>query len=147
MTNKALLAALLAIFLTPSWAGLGGAASNFGSHARSGQARAASTGLASYTDVQATLESGTVVHQYVDGEGTVFAVSWSGPFPPDLKEILGSHFETMVAQAGKNARPGSPISVQQPDVVIVSGGHMGAFEGQAWLPAKLPAGFNTGDVK
>lgn len=147
MTMKVLLAALLATTLGCSWASLGGSATSFGSHASAESAQAASTGLASYTDVQSTLDSGTVVHQYVDGQGTVFAVSWAGPYLPDLKAILGSSFDALTAQAGKRARGSSQVSVQQPDLVIISGGHMGAFQGQAWLPQKLPAGFNTGDIK
>ena len=146
MGMKALLAALLATTLGCSWASLGGSAVAVGARARAEQAQAVSTGLASYTDVQTTLASGTVVHQYLDGNGTVFAVSWSGPFPPDLKEILGSAFDAMTAQMGKSVRAGQ-VSVRQPDLVIISGGHMGSFQGQAWLPGKLPAGFNTGDIK
>jgi GMP synthase-like glutamine amidotransferase len=54
----------------------------------------------------------------------------------------------MVAHAAKARRAGrSQLSLKQSDLVIVSGGHMGAFEGHAWLPAKLPAGFNPGDIK
>jgi hypothetical protein len=33
----------------------------------------------------------------VDGNGLVFAVSWSGPYLPDLKELLGSHFGMLVS--------------------------------------------------
>jgi hypothetical protein len=28
-------------------------------------------------------------------------------------------------------------------VVVQSGGHMGAFEGRAWIPSRVPAGFDT----
>jgi uncharacterized protein DUF2844 len=145
---KALVAALLAISVSGSWAGLGGTSANLGPPTLAAQAHPASTGLAAYTDVQKKLESGTVVHEYVDAQGTVFAVSWSGPYMPDLKELLGSHFEALVAHAGTAGRGGrSQLTLKQSDLVIVSGGHMGAFEGRAWLPPKLPAGFNPGDIK
>ena len=145
---KALFAALLAVSANVSWAGLGSTPANLGPRVLAAQARAASTGVAAYTDVAKKLESGTVVHEYLDAQGTVFAVSWSGPFLPDLKEILGSHFETMVAHAGRTPGAGrSRLSLKQPDLVIVSGGHMGAFEGRAWLPTKLPSGFETGSIK
>jgi hypothetical protein len=112
------------------------------------QSQSGSTGRAAYTDVEKKLESGTVVHEYVDASGTVFAVSWAGPFLPDLKEILGSHFNAMVTHANKSAKAGrSQLALRQSDLVIVSGGHMGSFEGRAWLPAKLPAGFEPGDIK
>jgi hypothetical protein len=145
---KAVVAALLAMTMNVTWAGLGSTPSNLGPRALAAQNRSGSTGLAAYTDVEKKLESGTVVHEYVDAQGTVFAVSWSGPFLPDLKELLGSHFDAMVAHAGKARRAGrSQLSLKQSDLVIVSGGHMGAFEGHAWLPAKLPAGFKPGDIK
>ncbi|HXE49961.1 MAG TPA: DUF2844 domain-containing protein [Ramlibacter sp.] len=145
---KALVAALLAIAMNGSWAGLGSTPANLGPRMLAAQNISGSTGLATYTDVQKKLESGTVVHEYVDAQGTVFAVSWSGPYLPDLKEILGSHFDTLVAHAGNARRGGrSPLVLKQPDLMIVSGGHMGAFEGHAWLPAKLPAGFKPGNIK
>lgn len=145
---KAMVAALLAISVTGSWAGLGSAPATFGAGVLAAQTRTQSTGPAAYSDVETKLESGAVVHEYVDAAGIVFAVSWSGPFLPDLKEILGSHFSAMVANAGTGAKAGrSQLSLKQSDLVIVSAGHMGAFEGQAWLPAKLPPGFNAGDIK
>jgi hypothetical protein len=33
------------------------------------------------------------------------------------------------------------------EAVVVSEGHMGAFEGRAWLPARLPAGFDPREMK
>lgn len=145
---KALIAALLAVSASSGWAGLGGKAASFGPRVLAAQTHAKSTGLAAYTDVEKKLESGTVVHEYADANGTVFAVSWSGPYQPDLKEILGTHFQAMVEQAKKSPRGSrSQFKLNQSDLVIVSGGHMGAFEGRAWLPPKLPAGFNPGDIK
>jgi hypothetical protein len=145
---KSLVAALLAFSMSGSWAGLGSTPANLGPRTLAAQTRPASTGLAAYTDVEKKLESGTVVHEYVDSQGTVFAVSWSGPYLPDLKELLGGHFDALVAHAGNVRRGGrSGLSLNQSDLVIVSGGHMGAFEGRAWLPPKLPAGFNPGDIK
>jgi hypothetical protein len=145
---KALLAAALAVWMSSSWAALGGAPANLGPRVLAAQAHTGSTGRAPYSDLEKKLESGTVVHEYVDGAGTVFAVSWAGPFLPDLKELLGEHFDAMVAHANSTARAGrSQLALERSDLVIVSGGHMGAFEGRAWLPARLPAGFNPGDIK
>lgn len=145
---KALIAALLAVSTCSSWAALGSKPANFGPRVLAAQTHAKSTGQAPYTDVEKKLESGTVVHEYTDANGTVFAVSWSGPYPPDLKEILGPYFDTMVEQAKKTPRGArSHFKLKQSDLVIVSSGHMGAFEGRAWLPAKLPAGFSPGDIK
>jgi len=141
-------AALLAISMSGSWAALGGRPANLGPRVLAAQTHAESTGQAAYTEVENKLESGTVVHEYTDAGGTVFAVSWSGPFLPNLKEILGVHFDTMVEQARKAPRSGrSHFRLKQSDLVIVSDGHMGSFEGRAWLPSQLPPGFNPGDMK
>ena len=145
---KSILAALAAaFFVCGSWAALGGAPASLGAHARE-QSSTVSTPFSSFTVVAKELDSGTTVHEYVDPTGTVFAVSWSGPFMPDLKEILGPHFEAMLAQAvqGQEGRR-SGLSLRRSDVVIVSDGHMGAFEGRAWLPARLPTGFDPSQAR
>jgi hypothetical protein len=104
------------------------------------------TGTA-YTDVSRTLHSGTVVHEFVDANGAVFAVSWAGPFKPDLKRLLGRHFARLRDGDGHRAANRSRVDVEAGDFVVQSGGHMGAFEGKAWIPARLPAGFDTQEMK
>jgi hypothetical protein len=130
-----------------AWAGLGGPPTQLGAAATTSTASKAPDGQSAYTEIDKQLDSGTLVREYVDASGTVFAVSWSGPFPPDLKEILGPYFDTLVAHGKRPGGGRSPLVVEQGGVVIVSGGHMGALQGKAWLPAKLPAGFNPGDIK
>jgi Protein of unknown function (DUF2844). len=141
---KSLLALLAAVFFScGSWAALGGAPARLQEHAVKATSGKVSTATGSYTVMQKELDSGTTVHEYLDSAGTVFAVSWSGPFLPDLKEILGPHFDTM-AQAGKRRdQQRSRLAVRRSDVVIISDGRMGAFEGRAWVPAKVPAGFDV----
>jgi hypothetical protein len=138
-----LAAAVLAAGMSTGWAALGGRPAKLGAHVAAQKSQAASTGQAAYTESQKVLDSGTTVHEWLDAAGNVFAVSWSGPFLPDLKEILGPHFNAMAAQQ-RNQRAGgrSPLHLDQSDVVIDSAGHMGAFHGRAWLPAQLPAGFD-----
>jgi hypothetical protein len=142
---KSLLALLAAAFFScGSWAALGGPPAKLQAHAVKEASSRVSTATGSYTVMQKQLDSGTTVRQYLDGAGTVFAVSWSGPFLPDLKEILGVHFDAMVAQASKRRNDQrSRLALRRPDVVIDSTGRMGAFEGRAWLPAKVPAGFDV----
>jgi hypothetical protein len=99
-----------------------------------------------YIDIARTLKSGTVVHEFVDASGSVFAVTWSGPFKPDLKELLGRHFDALGQGAQGGATPAASAA-KRDEVVVQSGGHMGAFEGRAWLPSRLPAGFDTQEMK
>lgn len=146
---KGWVVAVLALSMNAGWAGLGGQPANPGPRARAAHAGAsAAAPVATFTDLVRQLESGTTVHEYVGANGAVFAVSWSGPYVPDLKELLGVHFDAMVEHANKSARAGrSQLVLKRSDLVIVSGGHMGAFQGRAWLPAQLPAGFTPGDIK
>lgn len=141
---KSLLAALAAAFFTGgSWAGLGAAPAHWPTQAAAPRSSTLSTGSASYTVVQRQLDSGTTVQEFVDSSGTVFAVSWSGPFLPDLQELLGIHFDAMVAQGRRQGGQRSRLAVQSLEAVIVSEGHMGALAGRAWLPPRLPAGFDA----
>jgi hypothetical protein len=41
----------------------------------------------------------------------------------------------------------APVSVATSGLVIRTGGHMGSFAGQAWLPAALPAGLTGNDIQ
>ena len=100
-----------------------------------------------YTDISRTMRGKTQVHEFVDATGTVFAVSWSGPFKPDLQRLLGRHFSAYQKGEGQRTGNRSRQRVDTGDMVVVSAGHMGAFEGHAWLPARLPAGFDPEEMK
>jgi hypothetical protein len=132
-----------------AYAALGGTPSDFGGTTAPPAARrlAAATEAqaeAVYTVTQSTLDSGTVVREYSDTAGKVFAVSWRGPTLPDLRTLLGEKFAVMTSSAGKRAQAGhSQLAVDQSDVVLVSNGHMRSFAGHAWIPSALPAGFDT----
>ncbi len=136
-----------------AYAALGGAPSDFGTTPlrQGGRSLAAATAgdtAAVYTVSQSTLDSGTVVREYSNTLGIVFAVSWSGPALPDLRTLLGDKFAVMTSFAGKRPKAGhSQLSVNQPDVVIVSSGHMRAYAGHAWIPSALPAGFDTAVIE
>ena len=112
-------------------------------------ANAATAGAdAVYTVSQSKLDSGTVVREYSDAGGKVFAVSWRGPTLPDLRTLLGEKFTAMTNAAGARAQAGhSQLALDRADVVIVSNGHMRAFAGQAWIPTALPAGFDTTTIE
>lgn len=94
------------------------------------------------------LPSGTVVNEYVNPQGVVFAVTWSGPVTPDLKALLGPYFDRFVqSQRGRSASPHTPLRIAAPDLQVVTGGHQGAVHGAAWLPQLVPAGFDTGTLQ
>ena len=137
-----------------AYAALGGSPSDFGgapaATARRFAAATANGGAADavYTVSQSTLDSGTVVREYSDPAGKVFAVSWRGPTLPDLRTLLGDKFAVMASAAGKRAQAGhSQLALDQSDVVLVSNGHMRSFVGHAWIPSALPPGFDTATIE
>jgi hypothetical protein len=149
----ALLGLGLALAALPCSASLGSAPSQLGNTSVR-QARmlaagtpAATRAPASY-DVSANqLPNGTTVREYAVN-GVVFAVSWHGPFLPDLRELLGRHFATLTDETARHPLAGhSQVRIARPDVTIESGGHMRAYNGRAWVNSLLPAGFNTDEIE
>ena len=93
-----------------------------------------------YTIHELHQTSGTVVKEFISPSGKVFAVSWSGPFIPDLHQLLGTYFDQFSQAAQTRVRrPGrAPLNIQQNGLVVQSGGHMRAFFGKAYLSDQLP---------
>lgn len=95
------------------------------------------------------LPSGTVVREYTNMAGRVFAVSWEGPLLPDLAVLLGEHaseYTQAVQQQRAMGQRGGPVQTQNAHVVIVSRGRMGQFKGHAYLPPAVPAGLSIGTL-
>ncbi|NNM81855.1 MAG: DUF2844 domain-containing protein [Burkholderiales bacterium] len=91
------------------------------------------------------LPSGTVVKEFSDNAtGTVFGIAWQGPFMPDLKQLLGSHYNAYVGAMHAKMGPGS---VDTPGLVVRSDGHMRAFSGQGYLPNLLPSGVAPSEIQ
>jgi hypothetical protein len=85
-----------------------------------------------------TLPSGLVVREYVSPGGAVYAVTWSGPRMPDLRELLGGYFAQL---GGRDAAAGHHrMSVTGADFAVRSTGHRHHFAGRAWVPSLVPAG-------
>ena len=92
------------------------------------------------------LPSGTVLREYAGLDGNVFAVAWSGPLIPNLKQTLGGYFDELSAQIGAANGTRKHLVIQRPDLVVVSGGHMRAHHGFAYLPQAMPSGVSIGDI-
>ncbi len=100
-----------------------------------------------YTRQEIQTPSGTVIREYVSPAGKVFAVSWEGPFLPDLQQLLGSYFDQFSqAVQARGPRRRGPVLINQPGLVVESGGHMRAFVGRAYVPGMLPEGVRAEDI-
>ncbi len=106
------------------------------------------TPRARYTVNEYTLASKTVVREYAAPGGNVFAVSWQGPFIPDLRQLLGRYFDRYAATAADKSRAfHHPVSLKDPHLVIQATGHMRAFSGVVYLPDQLPVGLTENELQ
>ena len=111
-------------------------------------ARQSLSATGSYTVYETTTPSGTIVRQYLSSNGLVFAVAWDGPFLPDFRQLLGVHFDTMVARQGKQSNAGHrKFNQQEGDLVIESGGHQRSFVGRAYLSSLIPVNVTLQDIQ
>lgn len=85
--------------------------------------------------------TGTTVREFVSPSGQVFGVSWQGPQVPDLRQLLGEHFdEYMQAAQSAERTHRRVVHIETGDLVFESGGHMRFLVGRAYLRSKLPQG-------
>jgi len=102
-----------------------------------------------YSVQEITAESGMRVREFLDENGSVFAVSWTGPVLPDLRLVLGERFAEYAAALAELKHPGLQRSVRiaMPDLVVESGGHLRAYIGRAYLPVLVPPGVSLPDLR
>ena len=94
--------------------------------------------------------NGTTVREYVSSTGTVFAVSWEGPWMPDLRQVLGPYFDAYQrgVPAVRNARRShGPMTIRAGELVVQIGGHPRAFAGRAYIERLMPQGMQTETIR
>ena len=145
---KSVIALLLALLSsTPAQAALGAGEDSVAADQAQLKATRRIVAGQQYSMHEIQTAAGTVIREYVSAQGQVFAVVWRGPQLPDLQQILGTYFADFQA-AGQGRRAGrGPLQVQQPGLVLHSGGHMRAFMGHAYLPQALPAGVTIDELQ
>jgi hypothetical protein len=93
-------------------------------------------------------QSGSVVREYVSPAGTVFGVAWQGRTIPDLRQLLGAYYAPYEqAVATGSVRHRGPLLIQEPGLVVQSGGHMRSYSGWAYVPDLLPAGVRAEEIR
>jgi hypothetical protein len=80
-------------------------------------------------------------------DGKVFAVSWSGPVNPDLRQVLGSYYPQFAQAASTTHGNHRRLNIEQPGLVVQNVGRLRAFAGRAWVPSMLPENFSIDDIK
>jgi hypothetical protein len=130
----------------PAWAALGGDASSIGTGQTHLLASARITRAATHTMHEMEAGTGTKVREYVGNDGKVFAVCWQGPFRPNLRDLLGEHYESYLKAASPRAARG-PVNIRLPGLVIHMSGHQRAFYGRAYLVDHVPQGLSTDEIQ
>ncbi len=90
---------------------------------------------------------GTSVREFVSPAGIVFAVTWKGPFMPDLRQTLGAYFSSYESASHAGRFGHSHVVVKQPDLVVRSSGRPRAFFGIAYVPQLVPAGVSIDQLQ
>ena len=104
----------------------------------------------SYTVHELQSSTGTSVRQYVSPAGTVFAVAWTGPWMPDLRQLLGTYFDRYqrAADAARRSHRGhGPLTITDGDLVVQVAGHPRAFTGVATVMRLAPAGIRADAIR
>jgi hypothetical protein len=105
------------------------------------------TTAARYAVHELMLTSGGTVREYVGPDGTVFALGWSSPWPPDLRQLLGAYFPRFAQAAASRGIAHRPLIVQDDGLVVQFGGRARAFVGNAYLTDRLPAGVAAEELR
>jgi hypothetical protein len=94
--------------------------------------------------------TGVVIREYSTSTGDVFAIAWQGPWPPDLRQLLGSYYQRFQQQAELSAltrkRRGA-LSLQDGELVVEMSGHQRSFVGRALLPRLAPRGLDLQSIR
>ncbi len=131
-------------------ASLGGDAASVQNDVAKMQATLRTSSSDSYTLHEIQAPTGAAVKEYVSPAGKVFAVTWKGPFPPNLRQLLGTYYDQYVqaVQAQRAQRHGhGPLLIQEPGFVVQASGHMRFFVGKAYVPQMVPAGVHAEDLQ
>ena len=91
--------------------------------------------------------TGTKVREFVGQDSKVFAVSWSGGWRPNLRDIMGVHYDRFIEGTRGKRRSRGPVRIELPGMVVVMGGYLRTFFGQVYLTDLLPSGVQPQDLR
>lgn len=104
------------------------------------------TQSSAYTLHEMKSPDGIAVREFVSPQGKVFGVAWEGPTRPDLRQVLGSYYEQFLKNAPQRRSRG-PLNIQEPGLVVQSGGHQRWMTGRAYVPEMVPNAVSIGEIK
>ena len=138
------------VIATPAFAALGDDASSVQTDMAHMQGSLRTTQSQAFTVHEIAAATGTTVREYASSSGKIFAVAWDGPWLPSMRQLLSSYFAQyqQALQANGPAYAGRrPLRIEQPGLVVQSGGHMRFFFGRAYIPQMMPQGVRAEDIR
>jgi hypothetical protein len=132
------------------FAALGGDITSMQADKAKMQATLQTTTAFSYTLHELKGATGVTVKEYLSPAGKIFGVTWQGPFPPDLQQILGPYYaqytQAVAAQRAQH-RGRAPITIEEAGLVLQISGHPRSFRGRAYVPGLLPQGVAAEEIQ
>src|SRR5580765_5788187 len=135
----------------PTFASLGGNVStveNDRVRMRAAQLRIIRASAYSFHELQSP--AGTTIREFYAPGGTVFGVAWEGPWPPDMRQLLGTYFEQFQrahSAARSTRRTRGVLVVNDGGLIVQIAGHARAFSGFAYAPGLLPQGVQPNVIR
>jgi Protein of unknown function (DUF2844) len=141
--------AVASLLSVPAAAHLGGDADSVDTDRQVLHAQLRSIPMQQYTLHEIRTESGTRLHEFETRNGTVFAVTWEGPLPPDLQQLFGNYYTRFRAAASAPHGPGThrQLNIAGPELVVQSTARPRAYMGRAYIPSLVPAGISIADLQ
>jgi Protein of unknown function (DUF2844) len=94
-------------------------------------------------------DNGMHVREFLNRDGIVFAVTWTGPAMPDLQRLLGAQFAVYTAALAARDHLGlhRSVRVATSGLVVESDGHLRSYVGRAYLSAMIPTDVSIADLR
>ncbi len=140
--------ALCLLVSTAVHAGLGELVDSIGrDHLALGGKTLTVTPAVAYDIHETTTADGARIRQYVSRSGTVFAVAWSARTQPDLSILLAKQHDAYISATNAHHGNRHVFTVSTPELVISVLRVPRGFEGAAHVPALVPAGTSTSELR
>lgn len=94
---------------------------------------------------------GIELREYINLNGKVFAVAWSGNRVPDLSNLFGTYFSEHQKSLGgarsQVPRRRGPLHLESEHLIVETGGRSPHLWGRAFLPSFFPSGVDREAIK
>ena len=134
---------------SPSFAALGGDDSSIQRDSRATGTQRTVTQHGKYS-VHEIAPKKYKLHQFMDPNGKVFALSWTGRTHPDLSTLLGVHFQKVqdaIKAARQNRHGRAPLVIDVDNIHLEMSGTSMSMQGRVWLADQVPSGVSTDELR